>query len=159
MRTTGLKGKHAGLDELCEAPKRAHGCIHPLRVWETSSHFTSSKTEGLNLKTRQCHLGTEEGGSPNSHPLPTTHRTPLLVTQLVSDSKYVGAKRELDVSKKNRPDSQRADSPPAERISPCLGEPVCSPLAGWFLLSRIFAASRDGSWAPPAPAPHLPLSY
>lgn len=42
LRAAGPRGKQTGLGTLCKAPERAKGCIHPLRVWETLFHFTSS---------------------------------------------------------------------------------------------------------------------
>lgn len=48
-RAAGLRC--AGLDARGKAPWRAHGCIRSLqRGWEALSHFTSSKTEGRDLK-------------------------------------------------------------------------------------------------------------
>ena len=108
---TRVKGMCAGLGKLCEAPQRPHGCSHPVPVLKTLSHFTSSKTWGpRSKKWLQCYWDAEKGGVLNSHLLPTTHRTHLLVTQLTSDSKYGGAKHERDVSRKIHPDSQWAES-------------------------------------------------
>lgn len=80
------------------------------------------------------------------------------MTQLASDSKYRGAKHERDVSRKIHPDSQWAESAASR-------EDLALP--GWSVFTtdwvgsavKDLTASRDGSWAPPAPVPHLPLTY
>ena len=58
LRAAGVKGKCAGLGELCEASQRPHGYIHPVPVLKTPSHFTSSKTEALDLKNDSKATGT-----------------------------------------------------------------------------------------------------
>ena len=80
LRAAGVKGKCAGLGELCEASQRPHGYIHPVPVLKTPSHFTSSKTEALDLKNDSKATGTLRKvvfpvpiSAPPPPPQPTEH--------------------------------------------------------------------------------------